>query len=225
MTIINNYDQSSTGVNIEFSGCWDTDLSRIYFNESFKRVCDGVFTYGGANGVKPCMDIKIKALKKDLLKFVSEHITEDCESWSKSDLLDSAMDYLEQELVEYNYNIEELASYCQFEVSFKNEIEIFITRGYSQGDYAKVIVDHTECKKAFGNNAYKKTLQQYIDHLFWDSPVFARLEIDNKEYEYFEYCDDSYSWDREKFINGVSRDSGVSVKVLENIVPSELDYQ
>lgn len=33
---MNNYDQSSTGVNIELSICYDTDLARIYFNDYFK---------------------------------------------------------------------------------------------------------------------------------------------------------------------------------------------
>lgn len=35
---INNYDQSSTGTNLELSACWDGDLARIWFDGCMVKV-------------------------------------------------------------------------------------------------------------------------------------------------------------------------------------------
>ena len=34
----NNFDQSSSGVNLELSCFFDTDLAQMYFNDNFERI-------------------------------------------------------------------------------------------------------------------------------------------------------------------------------------------
>ena len=132
------------------------------------------------------------------------------------------MDFLEDELVSYKYDVEKLADEYKIAVSFVNDIEILTTRGYSQGDYVLVIVDRTQLTRLWGK--YTDDVQESIDRYFWNAPVYAKLEINGTEYFYDE-CDlKHYKWEREAFIKRVIKDAGVPESDLESLVPVELGY-
>ena len=62
------------------------------------------------------------------------------------------------------------------------------TKGYSQGDYARVYIP-----KELKDN---KGIQQTIDHLFWDSPVYGIIKINDEEIYVDELLSDVYEWNK-----------------------------
>ncbi|MGR3178762.1 MAG: hypothetical protein ACUZ8E_11960 [Candidatus Anammoxibacter sp.] len=230
MTITNNYDTNKNGVDIEFNGFYDCYQSQEYFTENFETIQHeshhktAIYFYTSCGEIKPCFDLKIKALKKDLYKFVQEYCSNYIDnSWSKEDLYNEAIIFLTEELTTYKYDINDLSQEYNMDISFVNDIEILTTYGYSQGDYALVIIDKTQIAKLWGN--YPDNLQETSNHLFWDSPVSASITIDEKGYNYYEYDLSEYTWQRNKFINRVAKDSGVPESELESLIPEELSYQ
>lgn len=72
----------------------------------------------------------------------------------------------------------------------KEKVEVYTTRGYSQGDVENVIL--------FGDDADDSNIHDYIDHLFWDWPIYCRLTIDEEEYYYS--GEDDYTYDKDDYI-------------------------
>jgi hypothetical protein len=51
------------------------------------------------------------------------------------------------------------------------------TRGYSQGDYAEILVNIAEYKKIVGAEFEEDEYQKWFDHYFWDSPIYGTIEV------------------------------------------------
>lgn len=231
MTTKNNFDNSSTGTNIEFAGYFDCYQSQTDFTDSIETIQHSSYSktsiqfYNPHGQIEKDLDIKVKALKTDLYKFVEKYCRDDIDrTWLKSDLNEIVIDFLTDELLTYKYDLDELSSdFDDIEISFVNDIDILTTRGYSQGDYALVLVDRTQLTKLWGK--YTDNVQECIDHLFWDAPVWARLTINEDEYHYNDEGDlKQFEWQRDEFIKLVSKSSGVPASVLEDLVPQELSY-
>ena len=203
----NNFDTSSTGTNIEFSGRRDTDLSHWEFKDNFEVLKWGrseaeliFFTdYGQIEAPEKIGDvfyIKKDITKKRLLDFSFY------ESGTRQEIID---DILDRSIEDYN----------DFKpiLTIKNNFEFVATRGYCQGDVADVLIN-----KDFNIS------QEDIDHLFWDSPINATITINKRDYEYWDYELDDYVWQREEFAELVARDSGVDKQTLLAILPEHLDY-
>ena len=76
-------------------------------------------------------------------------------------------------------------------LKIKKDFEIYETRGYCQRDFADVLIKSTDNK-------------EYINHLFWDSPVYCCVEINGEQFFYDVIEDvDFYDWDKEKMIDYV----------------------
>ena len=64
-----------------------------------------------------------------------------------------------------------------------------------------------------------------VNHYLWDSPIYARFEIDGKEYNIWDMPEhDDYDFDREKFLAWVAKESGVEVEKLDPLCPKNPDY-
>ncbi|MBO7712304.1 MAG: hypothetical protein J6S85_01975 [Methanobrevibacter sp.] len=212
---INNFDTSSSGVNIEFSGRHDTDLSHWEFEDNFEVLKWGrseaeliFFTDYG----------QIEAPEKigDVFK-INKHT-------HKADILD--LDWFEGEtLAEIKDELlnKPIKDWEDFDsvLDLKAGFEILETKGYCQGDFCKVLINLTGLEKLWGNKPDIKALNEDIDHLFWDCPITANFMIDGVCYD---YDLDRYDWQREEFAEQIAKDSGVDVNTLLALMPEHLDY-
>ncbi len=73
-----------------------------------------------------------------------------------------------------------------FEIKYKKHFEIIETTGYSQGDYAEVIIPIKKLKEAWGIKVNLEQLQKRIDNLFWDpiTNINVVLNLNNSIYKY-----------------------------------------
>lgn len=91
------------------------------------------------------------------------------------------------------------------------------TTGYSQGDYATVYIP----KELKDNPGIQKT----IDHLFWDSPVYGVIKINDEEIFVDELLSDVYEWDKDEVLSALkSKVSEKTYEYLKNNLPNELEY-
>jgi hypothetical protein len=228
---MNNFDQSSTGTNIELSASYDTLVSQMNFNDNIQVItnsgysesCLAFYTDSGQLDSDDCLGVQIKGLKADLLKYCIDNMAYGYTNKdSKADLLDAILTDYEGIKTFYSYQ-SDLSEY-NIELSFINDVQEIEIRGYSQGDYAKVLCDFTSLKKLWGNQPLYSDLDTMLVNLFYDAPVYAKFTIDGIEYDYSDYCDDSYIWDRDKFLNGVSKESKVALETLAALCPVDLKH-
>lgn len=187
--MVNNYCRGPEGKpGLELFVEYDSDFARILFEENFESVktdgCFGIyfFTESGMlekpDTLKDIFDFSkfsyetIKDIYTDFNMFDNESREDMVEEISDVKLTDVSDKYLIHLLREN-----------------ESAYSIKTTRGYSQGDYAFVIFKKSENLPDF-------------NRLFWDCPVYARFFVDGEEYYLEDYLTDSYSWDREKALNG-----------------------
>ena len=75
-------------------------------------------------------------------------------------------------------------------------------RGYSQWDYAKVYYN-PEC---LNERFWAKEFREYLHHLFYDAPVYCRLQIDGEELYFDEYMKNTYEYDKDDILH-IARDN------------------
>lgn len=92
------------------------------------------------------------------------------------------------------------------------------TTGYSQGDWAKVYIP-----KELENNS---RIQSTIDHLFWDSPVYGIIKINDEEIYVDELLSNVYEWNKEEVLSELkSQVSEKTYEYLKNNLPTNLEYR
>ncbi len=210
---MNNFDQSSTGLNIELSIFRDTDQSRHDFeecfniiqSESYRRHTIAVYTDFG--NIDPDFDFEDPAnydfTKKELVAAMKKASIWDQETarYKGYDLYKAT----KQELIEFAKEEYNYSDFAEFLENFTPNFVTIKTCGYSQGDYAEVIfskkvIDYLEksCLKSF--DELLPSLETTVDHLFWDSPIYARLTVNDDEYYLDELLPDLYEYDKDKLI-------------------------
>lgn len=230
--IKNNFDTSSTGIDIELSCFRDCHLSRMYFEESIEMIqhsshsksCIAFYTDNGQIDDSSLTDYKVKGLKADLKRFLAEYFGGYIYK-NKLEMQEEIINDLPvsgNDLKYYNSILEPFN--CSIE--YVNDIRSISVTGYSQGDYATVLCDFTALEKLWGTAPKEDDLQKYLNRLFYDAPIYARFDIDGKEYNYNDYVVDDmdYEWDADKFAAGVSKDSGVPVETLKEFLPEYPEY-
>lgn len=237
MTTRNNFDKSSTGVDISCSVYYDTDSSQRDFRENFESVqSDGYRTTsiqyyidnGNVEG-KDSVKFTVKGSVQDIIAAAKQY------TYAYADLVSASGKELEEVKAELIAQFEDvnLISYAMgtmpkidgLEFVPNKNLIVTETRGYSQGDYAKVIYCPDDLKAVWGNEPKEEELQKMFDHYFWDAPIYAQVEIDGKEYSYWDMPDyDSYEWDRKKFIDYLVKESRVKAEQLESVIPDQPSY-
>ncbi len=88
-----------------------------------------------------------------------------------------------------------------------------------------VIYSPEDCESVWGNMPTQESIQKLVNHYCWDSPIYARFEINGKEYAYEETpFYDEYEWKRKEFIEWVAKESGVAGGELDSFVPEYPEY-
>ena len=231
----NNYDKSSTGIDIECICQYDTDLSRMHFEENFKVLqhnghrTQSVLYFIENGNVPDSSGIKftVKGDKETKIKHLMEitHFDrEEIEQWN-DDTMDSEIIGHESDINLINYALDKLPDYKGLEfVPSKNLIALGST-GYSQGDYSTVLYCPEDLEKAWGSYPKQESIQKMVNHYLWGSPIYARFEINGKEYRYDDMPEyNEYEWDRDAFIAYVSKESGIEADKLESFVPEYPEY-
>lgn len=211
----NNYDNSSTGINIECWAYYDTDLSRIWFKDAINKHGDLYYYQSGYEDVKSIRDfieIDSKASHEELADLANE-LNEWAyyDEYSDEDLRELILD-AEPEMIMNRYWHEQLGS----TLKLKPEFTLYKTRGYCQGDIETVL---------YKGDSLSALIHDSIDHLFWDAPVRAEVIINGKGYEY----DSIYEWKKSEFISDIMNkyegDNPDYVrKSLDKMLPEELNY-
>lgn len=222
----NNYDMSSSGVNIDAVCYYDSwqaaDNFKYHISEQHSDR-DTLYIYGENEEIVTIRDFCKFAphvKKLDLIELADE-----LPDWDGSDYADYTMSELREMILKANpamilnrYWAESSA------IVIKPEYTLQRTVGYSQGDIERVLVPVKELND-----------RGFIDHLFWDSPVYCEVKINDTEYywdELFEVESDlsEYDWDKEKMINYVCSNlkDGIDPeyvrKTLEYILPETPDW-
>ena len=229
----NNFDCSSTGINIEVDACYDTCFAHSIYQETYEtlwnrrgtrtlcirrydfddstpdKLCDvGVFKTG-KHGPMP------KQVMCDILNEYSDY-SYDTQSFTTKELYDELRNldikYLPQ-IMESN----EFQHYYHLDKNYA----LYGSSGYCQGDFAYVL-----CRA--------ETLKNYrnlTDHELWDCPISACISIAGVRYEYGDFVDDQYDWCKGEFIKKVVDKYTADTEVkeflsrqLNDMLPEELDY-
>lgn len=245
----NNYDANSKGLNIEGFACYDSQQSLELFEDNFKKVQEASYD---SNGYTHYIYTSSRELDEDFEYFIEGTKTQykkflnDSKSYSDAylslasleDLQDDVIETLEQSYYRMEEKDKIQKAVEEYGIKYICEYETFETRGYSQGDYAKVFVNIKEVCKLWGcedSESLRKNLQQSIDNYFWDCPVVATVTINNVEFRYDEICTEGdcyYNWEREEFIQGIldfykekmlEDDFKGLEEQLEYLLPTELE--
>lgn len=202
---MNNYDTSKTGENLELIVEYDNDAAQIYFNDFINGV-DGnevnkIDLGGRDNYLYLIGDFSAKYFKKSALNKMKKS-----DLWQLFNDYDlgygDITDYKKSELIiELNdltilKHYEYLVSKHSWE-SIQNHIEhdYFISRGYSQGEAVLIVSIET---MTYG---YKN----YINHLFWDSPVYISIMVNDQEFKDYELLDDNYNYDKQELKEAICK--------------------
>lgn len=249
---INNFDQSSSGLNLELSCYYDNDLSRMWFEETFHVLQysgyrqNSILVYG--NNFQDVSNFSLSDIdnyqvesNKQLLKaFINYVYTKPTYTDIKELLLEidvcisDDIKTLWDAIETYIYDDSGCIEFLQD--NFKQKYIIVTSRGYSQGDYSEVIIPESiisefkdQTLETIGNY-----LQDEIDHLLWDAPIYCRLEIDGNEFYFDDKIEDVYSYDKDAMIEifATNTPENLTLDQIEYIVnwltenlPENPDYQ
>lgn len=170
---MNNFDTSSSGVNLDLNCFFDTNQSQHDFDENFIRIdTDGSSAFND------------RYFNVDTFLFID---------YGNAD--------------QDNYNKSKTVS----------------IRGYSQGDYAEIIIPtNLGFKRGFD-------FKSYFTNLFYDAPIYAKLDIDDNEFCFDEYLTDQYRYDKDEFLAIAEKHikhnkKAVIIEWLTANLPENLEY-
>lgn len=218
----NNYDQSSTGVNIETSVFYDTGLSQKLWRDNFEKIEEDNYFYIDDGQVSiPDKTITINGddaeIERAYVYFVNgEDKTLADKKQALLDCIEPSLDNLERE--------NEYLRKQGFDLSFDvpNLLSI-VSIGYSQGDYARVWYDPVALEKLWGKFPNQSELKRLFDHLFWDAPIYGNVTINGEDYSYSELMPDEYDYDREEYARIVAEKAGIDKALLLPLLHKDPD--
>ncbi len=232
----NNFDKSSTGTDIEISCFYDTDVSRMNFKENIEIVQHsgysttsiGYYIDNGNVEGKDKIRFKVKGTKAAKVKYLVSQTSFDAKeirTWD-TDTLDTEILGYEEDVNLINYALDKMPAAPEgLEFVPNKNLEVITTRGYCQGDYAKVIYCPEDLKECWGNDPVQANIQKMVDHYYWDAPIYCQFTINGEEYNYYDCPEyDDYNWKRDEFIAYVAKESKVPAETLEKFVPEYPDY-
>lgn len=226
---MSNFDQSSTGVNLELLCFYDADRATRDFEEAFHVLQSSgyrqnsilVFNGFGDQDVSDFSftdlgnyDIEKVSVKEIFKAYITDHwgkctsligFEEIKSTYENLGIDNTSLKNLDQfELLEFI----ETAFYCDqsyrefLESNFDKNYLIFRSVGYCQGDYSEIVVP----KKVVDSveDFEKAFSDSTFDNLLWNQPLYCRLgiEIEGNEEEFYfdEYIKDQYSYDESEIL-------------------------
>ena len=117
-------------------------------------------------------------------------------------------------------------------LDYTTHYDIVTVKGYGQGDTAEVIILTDKLKEAWGvDNINLDELKEEITHFFYDTPMIARVTVNDEEY-FIEDYDGCYGVDysKEFIINYITNlidythvENNLALrKELEKVIPCDI---
>jgi hypothetical protein len=239
----NNFDSSSSGLNIELSIFRDTDRSQLEFDESFTRLEDGLFVFTEFGNVSDNFSFSDASNYRFTVKELRQAIKKDYDTELSQHYFSKPFSKLTKvELLEFldclSYDSSEVAEF--FQTNFTSLYDTLATRGHCQRDYAEVIISPAykahlaDNGQSWGNPEVKTSIKTEIGHLFWDAPIHAMLFIGENEFylhELLAYC---YEYDKDHLMLDFERvyskefsedQLAIVMEFLADNLPEYPDYQ
>jgi len=204
---MNNFDTSKSGVDIEVECFYSNNLAGLYFDEDFERVSNlngasllhdnyfnvGIYQYvaGGEYDAIEVTDLANytttnKDMKQLLIDLFNKEELNDYFDKSYRTLNKAELTELVSEMMTRYYDASSIVEF--YTTCFTPNYDVIAIRGYSQGDYAEIIVPK-EASKA-----------EEFAHMFYDAPIICAITIDNKEYYLHEGLSSEYEWDKAEIL-------------------------
>jgi len=242
-----NFDQSSSGINLELSICWDCDRSQSEFNECFHVLqhsgyrTNSILEYLDFGSIDQSFDFE------DLTNydFTKKELTAALKSggyWDQSDARYKGYDLYKatkQELCDYLKEASYYDDLAEFlKENFKANYKTLVSRGYCQGDYSEIIYSKNaiawlekETNKTW--DQLEKYLQIEAGHLLWDAPLYARLTVNDTDEIYLdELVKDLYSYDKNALLSDFKsvyseklENFDIIYQFLADELPEQPDYK
>lgn len=229
--MINNYNTSSTGIDIELSVSYNGDMARWNWEENFLSCSNSIYIYTNYENLKidsfeELFESNELTTEESLLELVNSKFDEEAEDCSFTELLDWYV--FPTDILELVEDLEE------YKVKHTRLYQTTSSTGYSQGNCSEVLVP-TKLRELWGLDDDKdligKDLKTLIDNYFWDYPYSIRGTVNDVEW-YSESLDGQYKgYDKDTVIKEIleSFKEDVDVKVLESelqdLVPNEPKYE
>lgn len=210
---------------------YNNDLSQIYFDDFMKEIQEDSLIVNGRNGINYIV----------LGNIDKPHYTKtELKAMSRDELVDMGFEYGGYDYSNYTRKsdiVEDLHQVITNEIYYKEHQEYdFTVTGYSQGDFVKVLI--------LDKDNYKHITKDYLRNLFYDSPVYASLEILElypdehgikqekiiDEIYLDEHLSDLYQYDKEELIENLQKQLKHELKpsiisYLKNNLPEQPDYK
>lgn len=126
-------------------------------------------------------------------------------------------------------------------VEFKDNVAMYETHGYSQGDYARFIINYNALNEHWGTDIKVDSrgngisdedceavvsLLDDIEHYFWDCPIRGSITLHyNGEPEdtfVDEFLSDEWEWDKDEFITKVMEYARIRLKDVSDDIMDKL---
>ena len=224
---INNFDQASTGTNIELTAFLDGDLARSYYMDTFTEFkapwWESFLFYSdcGQNetpaSVTDCFSlagVTEKAARRFLFESLGGTARRLIEE--KQNYYSRWEDFLEDTLTE-DYDLFECARGGFPTIPGAVLLyDAMTVRGYSQGDRALILYKITEAPAPS-----KQALQRIV----YDAPAYVLLTVDGEEYQLSEDLPDIYEYDLDTIIEAARLRAGdVAAAFCRKHLPEYLVY-
>ena len=229
--------ETLNGTELELHVFFDTDMARIEFEDCFKvythagyrSTCRVFYTGAGwedfPDTVSECYDLS-KVTRREARDFVvdtlidefttAREVVENCRYYHDGDWLAYLVELMDEEEFVSVFDEDTRPAIGEF------KYDVVSVTGYCQGDYAEVMFD---AGKWDGDSSKAR---KHFEQLFYDQPVYARLEVDGEEYYLDEYLVDNYEWDREKVMEELNKtelaDKPGVLEWLEENLPEHPEY-
>ena len=226
----NNFDCSSSGLNIEVTAYCSTsyaddifhDMYTTYYPKRGTNLWVRIYDFDTYNLPTTAGDVGYFSsgrgpISKDIMVEILNEYKEysyDKDSFTYEELKD------ELNTIEITY-VPDLLHYYGYVYHLNDGVAMYVSKGYCQGDVVNVLCS-TETKEK---------LWQLVDHELWDCPVYAFVRISDCEYNYYDFdgCL-QYEWNKQAFVDGVvkvyTNDIGLQERLkkqLNEMLPDELE--
>lgn len=227
----NNYDQSSTGWNVECYCFYDTDLSSFEYKDNFETVrkdrCANTsavyyIDYGNVDGPDK-VTLSISGTREEKIRYLIAQDGEgyhDFTNWTDNDFDGAILNY--QDIDPFNL-AENDKFFDGYELAFKTSKNLLsvTSHGYSQGDYCEVFYCPDDIEKAWGKYPDQDELSKIFDNYLWDAPIQGCCTVNEQEVY---YDGDRYEYDRGEWLQAIHSQTKCPADILESVIPQELSY-
>ena len=235
---MNNFDESSSGINIEAFVYYDNGQSQWRFEKNFTHIVGDTYWYKTYDGIpKPECFEDLFTIEQPELQTSLDILHE--QFYYNNDLTEDDFDKdraWEEVIGNFSFP-KDLSDFVEmlenYDINHTKSFERTVSHGYSQSDSAEIFVP-IKIRENYGladEDDLIGNVKEDIDHFLWDSPLVVRITINEEE-----YCSDLFDsgydeYDMDEFIKEILNyfvNDGLDMELLqselEGLLPDEPSY-